>query len=133
MPMPTSELPATVARIARLIGREHALRLAGACSTGRLYVPHEPTDRHWISRVVGVDAAREVADAYGGEIIYLAKCRRLGIDHRNRTIRAMHGQGATVAELAEAMGLTVRMVRIVLGGKSQPMDGPAARAKVAHP
>jgi hypothetical protein len=130
MPASQPELPSSVARLARIIGHDAALALAGACKNRRLYVPRSIGSDHWLFRVIGADAARTLANAWGGEILYLAKCHQLKIKFRNEAIHRWHAEGKTVAELATLTSLTERMISIILAEKNPPMDGAAATAKV---
>lgn len=122
MPVLQSDLPPTVERLARIVGQDNALTLAGACRNGRLYVPHRIAPDHWISKTIGAESAVKVAREYGGEIIYLAKCHAIKVRFRNEAIHRLYGEGKSLRDLADLTGLTERMVRNVLAEKFSPMD-----------
>ena len=116
--------------MARLIGRDKALMIAGACANGRIYVPKTINAGHRIAQLIGVDAARKLAHQWGGEIIYLAKCHEVKCRFRNEAIRRWHNEGRTRRELADLAGLTERQIDNILAEKSGPMDTPGKHAKV---
>ena len=126
----TRDLPASVAAIARVIGRDLALALAGSCRNGRVYVPRNIHGQHRIASVIGPEQAHRLAQAFGGEILYLAKCNEMKIKFRNAAIRRWHAEGRTRRELADLAGLTERMIDLILVEKSPPMDETEGSRKV---
>jgi hypothetical protein len=127
---PNSDLPASVAQLARVIGRDQALALAGSCQNGRIYVPRSPGPNHRLTQLIGQEAAGKIARQWGGEIIYMAKCHEVKIKFRNSAIRRWAAEGRTRRELADLAGLTERQIDNILHEKSSPMDAVRARGNV---
>lgn len=121
MPSDT-DLPSSVAKIAKIIGRELALALAGNCKNGRLYIPRSIGRNHWIAKLIGIQPAERLAKHRGGEILYLATCHELKIKFRNQAIHRWAAEGHTRRELADLTGLTERQVINILAEKSEPID-----------
>lgn len=63
-----TQLPAQLAQIAEIAGREAALRLAFEYGGSRVYIPKKH-DGSEIARLVGAEAAAKLAGHYGGESI----------------------------------------------------------------
>lgn len=130
-PDPIADLPASVREMAKIIGRDKALLIAGSCQNGRLYVPRNLHADHRLARLIGLPWARKLSDCWGGEIIYLAKCHELKCRYRNEAIRRWSSEGKTRRELADLAGLTERQIDNILNEmKSPPMDGSKPPGKV---
>lgn len=59
----------TLKDLVSMIGIEGAARLIGAFAGMRLYVPHAPEPDDSLSEVIGLEAARALAQIYGGDRI----------------------------------------------------------------
>ena len=59
----------TLKDVVSMIGIEGAARLIGAFAGMRLYVPHAPEPDDSLSEVIGLEAARALAQIYGGDRI----------------------------------------------------------------
>lgn len=61
-------LPRVLAEIAAVAGRDAALAVAAARGGTQVYIPPEPPADHWLSQLLGQDAAKAVADRLNGGI-----------------------------------------------------------------
>ena len=57
-----ARLPGVLAEIADAAGHEAALAIADARGGTQVYIPPAPDADHWLSLLIGVEAARAVAD-----------------------------------------------------------------------
>lgn len=57
-----ARLPGVLAEIADAAGVEAALAIADARGGTQVYIPPAPDESHWLSVLIGVEAARAVAD-----------------------------------------------------------------------
>ncbi len=101
--------PASLVEIAEVIGPAGALRLVDAYGGTVCYVPQgnvEPA--HRLAQAIGPAAAERLVARYGGEKI------EVPVLHVARTRKAMIARAeGGVAEVARALGVTRRWVRMV--------------------
>ena len=64
MTIPADPLPQVLADIAMIAGEEAARRVAGAVGGTRVYIPPQPGPDHWLSQLLGPEAARKIADHF---------------------------------------------------------------------
>lgn len=127
-------LPESVALVAAVIGRDAALRLAGALAPAPtkpwlapLYVPTPARLQpdHDLVAILGWQTALRLCRGLGGEMMTISKCRGLERAHRNRRIWELRGEGCSAAEIADQLDLKADTVRKILqlgaGGKP-PME-----------
>ena len=119
-----ASLPGVLAEIATVAGDDAALAVAEARGGTQVYIPPAPAPDHWLSELVGHDAALAIADrltcGVGGMRVELplgpkgqAARARAAVD---RLIRA--GE-LSERDIARATGYTIRGVRkrkALLGG-----------------
>ncbi|PCJ05871.1 MAG: hypothetical protein COB16_14335 [Rhodobacteraceae bacterium] len=114
-------LPETVAEIAEVVGRGNAVRLVeGTRATGKrkwrrhLYVPGDMPDDHWITKMIGLEAAVWLSYSHGNCIIELPSCFALRkaymADHALRLSYA----GAALPEIAREMGVEQKTAKGLL-------------------
>ncbi|UYM14273.1 hypothetical protein [Endozoicomonas euniceicola] len=108
-------LPKSVQEVADVIGREKALKLAGRAN-GCVYVPHPQkiTEAHFLSQVIGLEAALALSNEFRGIIIHLATCRFLYTAWRDRSIHRMRQNGMYIADIASLFGITPRHINNIL-------------------
>lgn len=113
-----AQLPGTVAKIAAMIGHEKAMLLVEHAysdgATGFVYFPRIPQPGQCLVSLVGIEASRKLADAFGGTTLKLPKCQAIQRAQRNAEVRRMVAAGASVHTIARTFHLTVRQVRNVL-------------------
>ena len=109
------QLPPIIAQIAAAIGIEPTEALINRYAGGRpLYVPIRVTG-HQITEVIGEEAARLLAQDWGGTSIYIPKCsitlrsRRDSQVMNLRTVRKWK-----IAQIARASGITRSSVYRIL-------------------
>jgi len=122
-----SNLPGVLAEIAAAADEEAALAVASARGGTEVYIPPEPKPDHWLSRLVGYEAARAIADrltcGVGGARVVLP----LGPQGHQARARAMVDRLIREGELsardiARATGYTVRGVERRIAKLSEAGD-----------
>lgn len=105
-----AEFTGILGEIEEIAGRDAAVILS-ATHGGRsgLYIPKSVTGWDWLSALVGLDAARAIAERFGGD--YLSMPAGVGIRARVRQLRST---GWTIYKIAKAVGKTERYVYKVL-------------------
>lgn len=107
-------------RIARVVGEEAAACFARAFAGARVYVPKTLLASHPIAIAIGLQAARDISLALGGDCIEMPRYSDASRRQRDRTeIVRLRAHGQTVATIARAVGCSERHVRKVL---NQPRD-----------
>ncbi|MCX9146599.1 hypothetical protein [Erythrobacter sp. WG] len=66
MTQPAAPLPQVLDDIARLAGEDAARKVAEAVGGTRVYIPPVPGPDHWLSKLVGLEAARKIGDHFTG-------------------------------------------------------------------
>lgn len=133
------DLPASVAEIAEVIGRERALYLIGKLPrTGSrawrvcFYVPKRLPPDHQLVRILGWHDAMRMVRHFGGSIVQAAYGFELLVRWRHREIHRLHRAGWRNAEIAEAIGLSRYRVREVLAGTPPEDTGRQRRESGAQ-
>ena len=115
MTQPAAPLPQVLADIARIAGEEAARRVAGAVGGTRVYIPPVPGPDHWLSQLVGEQAARKIADHFTAGLLGARVDIPLGdagfIASQQAKIDAMILAGRSERDIALACGYTGRTVR----------------------
>lgn len=114
MTIPADPLPQVLADIARIAGEEAARRVAGAVGGTRVYIPPVPGADHWLSQLVGLEAARKIADHFGAGFparIDIPLGDTGFIASQQARIDAMILAGRSERDIALACGYTDRGVR----------------------
>lgn len=108
-------LPGVLAEIAEVAGEDAALAIAQARGGTQVYVPPVPPEDHWLCQLVGVTAAREIADALTCGISGRRLELPLGPAGHGANIRAkvdaMLRDGASERDIALATRYTTRAIR----------------------
>ena len=122
-------LPASVAEIADVIGRDKALFLIGQMPVAGkrpwrvcFYVPKILPADHMLVRLLGWHDAQKLTRAFSGMILQPSNCRFLHRHHRNREIRRMHAEDMPVADIADAVELSTYRVREILADGPSPQE-----------
>jgi hypothetical protein len=114
MPRPADPRPQVLADIARIAGEEAARRIAGAVGGTRVYIPPVPGPDHWLSQLVGPEAARKIADHFGAGFSVNLEIP-LGdtgfIASQQARIDAMILAGRSERDIARACRYTARTIR----------------------
>lgn len=113
--------PASLIEIAEVIGQAAALRLVDAYGGTVCYVPQSIEPGHRLAQSIGLVAAARLVARYGGEKV------EVPVLHVARTRKALIAQAeGGVAEVARALGVTRRWVRMVRnagrGGDPRQID-----------
>lgn len=115
MTIPADPLPQVLADIAMIAGEEAARRVAGAVGGTRVYIPPHPGPDHWLAKLVGLEAARKIADHFTAGALGARVDIPLGdtgfIASQQARIDAMILAGRSERDIALACGYTDRTVR----------------------
>lgn len=109
-------LPGVLGDIARASSVEAALSIAQKVGGTRVYFPGEPSPNHWLSQLVGHDAAKAIGEELTGGFVGGARIDvPLGPAGHQETARAkvdrMIEEGASERDIALATRYTDRGVR----------------------
>lgn len=114
--MTTPALPQVLADIALIAGEEAARRVAGAVGGTRVYIPPVPQPDHWLAKLVGLEAARKIADHFtagiGGARIDIPLGDTGFAASQRARADAMILAGRSERDIARACGYTDRGVRM---------------------
>lgn len=115
MTAPAAPLPQVLEDIARIAGDEAARRVAAAVGGTRVYIPPRPGPDHWLSKLVGQEAARLIGDHFTAGILGARVDIPLGdtgfVASQRARIDAMILAGRSERDIARACGYTDRGVR----------------------
>ncbi|MBD3746705.1 MAG: hypothetical protein IE932_10900 [Sphingopyxis terrae] len=111
-------LPPLLAEIAEVAGEEAALALAQARGGTRVYIPPVIDPDHWISKLIGHQAALRVCDRLTAGLAGRRVDLPLGPTGTNATMRAQQAHadrmiiaGRSERDIARETGYTTRQVR----------------------
>lgn len=115
-----ADLPGILGQIADAIGEDGARRLAMALGGRRVSIAKNPGPSNAIAAVVGVEAAKIIANDIGwGEVVL-----PLGPASRPARIKAMLTEGLSHNQIAAAIGCSVRTVEYHAQQKRQHNGQP---------
>lgn len=103
-------LPTLLAELAQAFGEPTALALAKLSGGRRLYVPRTPDPLHPLVKALGTEAARWLGQRFGGEFIDVPLGPTSERARRGASAQAMLAEGRSIAETAQATGLSRRAV-----------------------
>jgi hypothetical protein len=103
-------LPPKLAEIAELIGVDAAFKLSAAWPGIRLFVPKQVSLEHPIAVAIGLQAARKLAEMYGGETVVIPMAARAAKARLHARILAEYrptdgSPGASASALARKYGV----------------------------
>ena len=115
MTAPAAPLPQVLDDIARIAGDEAARQVAAAVGGTRVYIPPRPGPDHWLSKLVGQEAARKIGDHFTAGMAGARVDIPLGdtgfVSSQRAKIDAMIIAGRSERDIARACGYTDRGVR----------------------
>ncbi len=115
MTIPAAPLPQVLADIAAIAGEEAARRVAGTVGGTQVYIPPHPGPDHWLSQLVGHEAACKIADHFTAGVGPLRLEIPLGdtgfIASAQARCDAMLAAGLSERDIALALRYTTRTVR----------------------
>jgi hypothetical protein len=115
MTQPADPLPQVLADIVRIAGEEAARRVADAVGGTQVYIPPAPGADHWLSQLVGLEAAGRIADHFTAGVGPLRLEIPLGdvgfIASAQARCDAMLLAGRSERDIALALRYTIRTVR----------------------
>lgn len=109
-------LPGVLAQIANVAGEDAALAIARARGGTQIYIPPEPGPDHWMTKLIGREAAKAVADeltcGVGGLRLDLPLGPTGNAARMQRKVDEMLTEGRSERDIALATGYTIRGVRM---------------------
>lgn len=97
-----ADLPGVLDEIADIAGRDAALDLAAMFGGSTLHVPAPGrVHLHAFARVLGDERARQVAERFQGEQVYIPQARRA-------SAARLRSQGLSTREIARRLGVSRR-------------------------
>lgn len=104
-----TKLPLVIAEIERVAGREAALKLSLARGGQTIYTPYEAKEGHWLTQLVGLEAARKICEHYrvgntGARLLIPIARQAL----QRQTMEEQLERGASATEAAAASGMHER-------------------------
>jgi hypothetical protein len=110
-----NQLPGILADIADIAGEDAALAVAAARGGTQIYIPPSPDRDHWLSRLVGQQAAREIADrltcGVGGMRVDLPMGPKGAAARLRSKVDRMIRENRSERDIALATGYSSRSVR----------------------
>ncbi len=119
LPAARSPLPASLADVAEVLGLRVALVLMRDFGGRDLRFPVSPREDHPVVKALGMEDARALGAFLGGDQIYIPHNRRRRRSYLD-DIAALEGKGKTRPEIAAALGLSERYVRMLVHGAPPP-------------
>ena len=110
-------LPQSAQRIARVIGRDAAMKLHQTLGGARLYIPLTGRMPAKIVEVIGTDAAEKVRTALGAGSHEFPVCHATKVAVKHAAIREAFAAGQTMRAIASAHDMTLRRVRTIVGAR----------------
>lgn len=111
-----NKLPGILSQIADIAGEDAALAVAAARGGTQIYIPPEPGRDHWLSRLVGQQAAAAIADkltcGVGGMRVDLPLGPKGAAARLRAKVDRMIKEGLSERAIAQATGYTMRGVRM---------------------
>ena len=124
--MTNPALPGALGQIAAVAGEAAALAIAAARGGTQVYVPPDPDPDHWLSKLIGLEAAKAVCEHLTCGVGPLRVDLPLGpAGHAAKTrarVDAMLRDGASERDIALATGYTTRAVRRRRAALDLPAD-----------
>ncbi len=102
-----SPLPGVLADIARVAGRQAAIKIALAWGGEEIYLPrdiHRTAQGRALAGLVGTAAARAITALLGGDSVYVPFARKALAAY-------LAGEGRSVAEIASRLSISLRAAR----------------------
>jgi len=122
-----SYLPGVLAEIAEVAGLPAALAIAEKCGGTRAYFPGRAPEGHWLTELVGREAANKICSHFSargggmreeiplGPKNFYARARRQAL--------ALQAEGVSTSEIARRIGVSQRSLRNWQAEKSDPRQG----------
>lgn len=121
-------LPGVLAEIAAVAGEKAALAIADARGGTQAYFPPEPSEEHWLSRLIGRDAAKRVCEhltcGVGGMRVDLPLGPAGHAARARAKVDALIAEGRSERDIALATGYSIRGVRRRRAKQGAPKDDP---------
>lgn len=107
-PTSKTQLPALLAELEGVVGRDAALKFANACGGTRVYIPAHLRAEHWLIEAIGFAAAQKLSThfTFGRRGIHL----NVPMMPRSLQVQTLDNAGASSREIALKLGIHQRTV-----------------------
>lgn len=109
--MNTTRINTTFDDLASVIGFTATLRIAVYFGGSNLYVAAEPDESQQVVKLIGMPAARRLAEQWGTETIAVPTMWAYEEDQRNRLVGNLLRRGISPKDIARDMGLSERRIQ----------------------
>lgn len=110
-------------RIADVAGVEAARAIGRSRAGQQISIPTQIRDGHWLSDLIGRDAAEKLAAAYGGKKIIIPASLMGAKRQRAEGIAALVAKGYSLNKIAEITGLSRSTIRLHMERSTDPRQG----------
>ncbi len=107
----SAPLPGFLGEVAEVAGREAAEALARAYGGQRIKIPNKPTEKTALTKAVGLEAARRIAEHFGTDDKVVPMGYFRGRGARMARMARLIEQGASNNEIAAACEVHMRTVQ----------------------
>lgn len=98
-------------RIADVAGERAAIILGREKACERIYIPYAAPADHWLSVLVGLEAAQAICDEFGGDKLEIPPAMAGNKRRLAATIAEMIDKGYSNNAIARALGITHKTVQ----------------------
>ena len=105
-----ASLPLILQEVEEVAGRTAALCLVRARGGERVKIPTKASQDHWLTRAVGIEAARAIVERFSGEQLVLPADPTRGLKAAQRAAAEAIGRGLSANEAARVSGMTRRAI-----------------------
>jgi hypothetical protein len=106
-----SALPGVLHRIARVAGIQAAWEIVNACGGVRVYIPAKAEQDHWLTALVGFDAAAKICEEFrGGNSGCSVEIPLAKLAHQQRRLMKALEAGMSTSNAARVSGMHQRTV-----------------------
>lgn len=106
-------------QLIQLVGEDLTIRLLRAYGGQQKNIPRQPLPEHWLTTLLGLEAASLLCFRFGGDRLQLPRGLRLLNKIRDQRICDRRAEGRTIAELVAEFDLTKRRIYQVLSANRQ--------------
>lgn len=99
-------------RIADVAGERAALILGREKACEKIYIPTNAPENHWLSQLVGIDAARAICDQFGPGHLEIPPAMAGEKRRRSQAIAQMLDKGYSTNAIARSLGVTHKTVQL---------------------
>lgn len=107
----TTRSNTTLDDLAGVIGFTGTLRIAVWFGGQNLYIAAQPAEGQQLVKLIGIAAAKRLAEQWGGETVAVPTMWAYEEDQRNRLVANLLHRGISPRDIARDMGMTERRIQ----------------------